>query len=147
MGFINHLITGGLLISYPFSITAPLREMVASSPCSGGRYFRVGGCRSVRREEMPSGSGELELLGSESMGKNPVVWRFFRAFHVLLTCFVRNRWYHKDVFHVFFHFCSYPRKWIQVVQLGDWALPGRIRWYAQRQKPPFFFGYSHLTLV
>jgi len=47
--------------------------MVTSSPCSGGRYFRVGGCRSVRFEEMPSGSGELELLGSDSIGKNPVV--------------------------------------------------------------------------
>ena len=25
-----------------------------------------------------------------------------------------------------------------MVQLGDWALPGRIRCYAQRRKPPFF---------
>ena len=39
----------------------------------------------------------------------------------------------------YFMIFSYPRKWIQVVQLGDWALPGRIRWYAQRRKPPFYF--------
>jgi hypothetical protein len=92
---------------------------------------------------MPSGSGELELLGSDSIGKNPVVWRFFWRFMFCLHFLYGTdctTLYNKDVFHVF----SYPRKWIQVVQLGDWALPGRIRCYAQRRKPPFFLGICTL---
>ena len=112
--------------------------MVTSSPCSGGRYFRVGGCRSVRFEEMPSGSGELELLGSDSIGKTQL-FDVFSGVSCFVYIFCTEQMVPLFTIKTYFMIFSYPRKWIQVVQLGDWALPGRIRWYAQRRKPPFYF--------